>query len=178
MKYILSLILAISSLFSIGQVGKKYDNIRLDRSLLPAYILANENDTIGIAFSIYDVQKIDKSLQVLEYLETRSTKIDTTLFYYISLVGDLDIKIGLLNTKVSDLQSDGIIKDSMIKDLQERLSILIETNMKNEKISKNKDIIIENQKKDIKKQKFLKTLYLGIGTTIVIILTVLSVSGS
>lgn len=176
MRYLFSLVLFIYSIFSVAQ--ETYKNIRLDRKTLPSYIIANLNDTIGIAFTISDVQKIDKSLEVLEYLENRSSKIDTTLYYYISLVGDLELKIDLQKTKIENISSQMVISTGMIEDLKSQISTLKESEKKSDEIISNKDKIITTQKDEIKKQKFLKSLFLTIGGAVIITLTVLSASGS
>lgn len=176
MRYLFSLVLFIYSIFSVAQ--ETYKNIRLDRKTLPSYIIANLNDTIGIAFTISDVQKIDKSLEVLEYLENRSSKIDTTLYYYISLVGDLELKIDLQKTKIENISSQMVISTGMIEDLKSQISTLKESEKKSDEIISNKDKIITTQKDEIKKQKFLKSLFLTIAGVVIITLTVLSASGS
>ncbi len=176
MRYLFSLVLFIYSIFSVAQ--ETYENIRLDRKTLPSYIIANLNDTIGIAFTISDVQKIDKSLEVLEYLENRSSKIDTTLYYYISLVGDLELKNDLQKTKIENISSQMVISTGMIEDLKSQISTLKESEKKSDEIISNKDKIITTQKDEIKKQKFLKSLFLTIGGVVIITLTVLSASGS
>lgn len=162
-------------MFLFGQsVGKKYDNIRLDRETFPSYLIANVNDTIGIAFTLNDVRKIDKSLELLEYLENRSDKIDTTLYYYVTLVGELELKIDLKENKILNLISLSMIKDSMIEDLKVRISFLEEAQSNSDEIIQNKDDIIVEKNKEIKKQKFLKTLYLGAGIVLSSILAILS----
>jgi hypothetical protein len=176
MRYIISILFIIQSIFLFGQgpIGKKYDNIRLDRETFPSYVIANESDTIGIAFTLEDVRKLDKSLELLEYLEDRSGKIDTTLYYYVSLVGDLELKIELQKNKILNLITQSTIKDSMIEDLKSKVSVLEDIKKNSDQIVKNKDVIIEEQDKEIKKQKFLKTLYLGVGVVITVTLTIFS----
>jgi hypothetical protein len=96
MRNILIILFSIFCLSSFGQ----YENIRIDRPELPAYLIANESDTIGIVFTILDVQKIDKNLELLEYMEKVNAKIDTSQYYYISLVGDLEMKVELQKNKI------------------------------------------------------------------------------
>ena len=174
MKYLFLLISLTYSIFSMGQYG----NIRLDRNNFPSYIIANDSDTIGIAFTILDVQKIDKGLQILEYLEKKSNKMDTTLYYYVSLVGDLEMKIDLQKIKIDNISSQMAISEEMINDLKSQISILKESETKSNLIIKNKDTIIDSQKDEIKKQKFLKSLCLTVGGVPIITLTILSASGS
>jgi hypothetical protein len=175
MRYLILIVALINSLFTMGQsIGKKYDNIRLDRPTLPAYVIANESDTIAIAFTISDVQKIDKNLELLEYLEDRSGKIDTTLYYYVSLVGDLEIKVDLLKTKVLNLSSQSVIKDSMISDLKSQIGDYQIKDSNNKGIIENQKEIIDMKDHEVKKQKFLKKLYAGIGIVAVTVIVIVS----
>ncbi len=163
MNKILLLILIIFPIFSFSQ----YENIRMDRNEIPCYILANESDTLGVIFSVPDVQKIDKSLELLEYLEKRSYKIDTTLYYYVSLTGDLELKNNLLNDKLDEIMSRESIKDITIGDLKSKIE-------KFELGELSSNAIIKNLEKDNRKQRLLKVLY-PVGVALVSVLTIIMI---
>lgn len=170
MKKILLLILLLIGFNTSAQV---YDNLRLDRKELPAYLIANENDTIGIVFTINDVQKIDRNLELLEYMEKSQAKIDTTLYYYTSLNSDLEKKIQLQTGKILNFISQSIVRDRMIEDLKSDIKKADETINNLNKISKNKDSIIEEKDKEIKKQKGLKFLFGSVGLIIIVVIAIL-----
>ena len=119
MRFLILIFIFIKSTILFGQ--SKYENIRLSRDNFPSYVIANESDTLGIIFTISDVQKIDNKLELLEYLEGRTNKLDTTLYYYVSLSEDLELKNELLKSKVVDLTSKISTKDSTISDLKSRI---------------------------------------------------------
>lgn len=166
---ILAILFSILFLSSFGQ----YENIRIDRPELPAYLIANESDTIGIVFTILDVQKIDKNLELLEYMEKVNSKIDTSQYYYISLVGDLEMKVELQKNKIINLVSQSLIKDRMIDDLKSQLKLSDEKSRNLQDVSDNKDSIIGEKDKEIRKQKTLKFIYGILGVVGVVLIAIL-----
>jgi hypothetical protein len=153
--------------------SQDYKNLRLDRPDLPAYLIANETDTIGIVFTILDVQKIDKNLELLEYMEKLTSKIDTTQYYYISLVGDLELKVELQKNKILNLISQGIVKDKMIEDLKSQIKLSSEKSKNLEEVVDNKDKIIKEKDEEIGKQKTLKYVFGILGVIGIILVSVL-----
>jgi hypothetical protein len=153
--------------------SQDYKNLRLDRPDLPAYLIANETDTIGIVFTILDVQKIDKNLELLEYMEKLTSKIDTTQYYYISLVGDLELKVELQKNKILNLISQGVIKDKMIEDLKSQIKLSSEKSKNLEEVVDNKDKIIKEKDEEIGKQKTLKYVFGILGVIGIILVSVL-----
>jgi hypothetical protein len=169
MRNILIILFSIFCLSSFGQ----YENIRIDRPELPAYLIANESDTIGIVFTILDVQKIDKNLELLEYMEKVNAKIDTSQYYYISLVGDLEMKVELQKNKIINLVSQSLIKDRMIDDLKSQLKLSDEKSKNLQDVSDNKDSIIGEKDKEIRKQKTLKFIYGTLGLIGMVLIAIL-----
>lgn len=169
MRNILAILFSIFCLSSFGQ----YKNLRLDRPDLPAYLIANESDTVGIVFTILDVQKIDKNLELLEYMEKVNSKIDTSQYYYISLVGDLEMKVELQKNKIINLVSQSLIKDKMIDDLKSQLRLSDEKSKNLQDVSDNKDLIIGEKDREIEKQKTLKFIYGTLGLIGMVLIAIL-----
>lgn len=157
----------------LGVFGQEYQNLRLDRPELPAYLIANQNDTIGIVFTILDVQKIDKNLELLEYMEKVNTKIDTTQYYYVSLIGDLELKVELQKNKILNLVSQGLIKDKMIDDLKSQIKLSDEKAKNLQDESDNKDVIIREKDDEIGKQKTLKFIFGTLGVIGMVLIAIL-----
>lgn len=170
-----NIILLVTMLFTLSSFSQdsRYSNLRMDRMELPCYVIANDSDTIGVLFSIPDVQKIDRNLEVLEYLEKKSTKIDTTMFYYVSLVGDLELKNTLLKSKIMNMISQDRIKDDMMIDLKSQIQILESQKSGLEKVNQINESIIGIKNKEIKKQKTLKGLFALAGVVAVIVTVVI-----
>lgn len=160
----------------MSSFSQVYENIRMDREDLPCYLVANESDTLGILFSIPDVQVMDKNLELLEYLEKRSSKIDTTVYYYISLVGDLELKNNLLKDKLVTTLSKDNIKDDIINGLKSQISSLNIEKIGTDTIITNNESIIKSKDKEIKKQKILKKLFAGAGV-IAVAVTIIILKG-
>ena len=172
MRFLILIFIFIKSTLLFGQ--SKYENIRLSRDNFPSYVIANESDTLGIIFTISDVQKIDNKLELLEYLEGRTNKLDTTLYYYVSLSEDLELKNDLLKSKVVDLTSKISKKDSTISDLKSRVLELTKLDIKNQEIKKNDNVIIDEKDKQIKKEKTIRKLITAAAVILLIITSVQS----
>lgn len=147
-------------------------NLRLDRDDIPAYVIKNESDTIGIVFSVESVQKIDKDLELLEYFEKLSSQVDTTQYYYVSLVEDLSEKIELQKYKIINLTSENFKKDDMIKKLKKDIALSDTTIInKNKEIGNLNGIIIEKDG-EIQKQRNWK-IGTMIGGSVLLILVLI-----
>lgn len=166
MKYYLLTIFLFLTSFVQGQ------NLRLDRDDIPAYVIKNESDTIGIIFSVENVQKIDKDLELLEYFEKLSSQVDTTQYYYVSLVEDLSEKIELQKYKIINLVTENFKKDELVKKLRQDLSLSDSTIVnKDKEINNLNDIIIEKDE-EIQKQRNWK-IGTMIGGSVLLILVLI-----
>ena len=149
-----------------------FGQFRIDRNELPAYVITNDNDTIGIVFSIEDVQKIDKSLQLLESVEKLNINLDSTKFYYVSLVDNMDQKIFLQKTKIINLTTQILDRDNIINNLKLTIAKNDTIILNNGIVMDNMDTMIEQRDKEIKKQKRLKGLAILSGAVVVLLLIV------
>jgi hypothetical protein len=166
MKYYLLTIFLFLTSFVQGQ------NLRLDRDDIPAYVIKNESDTIGIIFSVKNVQKIDKDLELLEYFEKLSSQVDTTQYYYISLIEDLNEKVELQKYKIINLTSENLKKDDMIRKLKKDIALSDTTIInKNKEIGNLNGIIIEKDE-EIQKQRNWK-IGTMIGGSVLLILVLI-----
>jgi hypothetical protein len=150
MRNILSILFLFLVSFGYSQ------NIRLDRNEIPAYVIKNQSDTLGIIFSIENVQKIDKDLELLEYIEKLNSQVDTAQYYYVSLINDLSEKVELQKYKILNLTSETFKKDELIKKLKIDIA-LSDTTIVNKNIEiNNLNTIIVEKDEEIQKQKNLK----------------------
>lgn len=166
MKYYLLTIFLFLTSFVQGQ------NLRLDRDDIPAYVIKNESDTIGIIFSVENVQKIDKDLELLEYFEKLSSQVDTTQYYYVSLVEDLNEKIELQRYKIINLVTENFKKDELIKKLRQDLSLSDTTIVNKDKEINNLNGIIIEKDEEIQKQRNWK-IGTMIGGSVLLILVLI-----
>jgi len=167
MKLILVALFVLQSIFSFSQ------EYRLDRETLPAYLIKGETDTIGIVFSIEDVQKIDTNLELLEHFENLNNKLDTTIYYYISLTNSQDQKIHIQTLKIVNLTSKIFERDETIRKL--KLQILEEEkiNANNETIIDGKDKIIDQYKKELNKERTKTSIAIILGIILIVVVGVL-----
>jgi hypothetical protein len=147
MKKILTLLLTLISFIAISQ-----NNLET-----PRYLIEN-GDTIGIVLSVEQVQKLDNKIELLYLFEKLQTNFESTNLYYIELINISDEKIGLLETKVSDLISQGNEKDGLIKNLKEQVAKMEEDRELCNTQLKNKDTEIKLLNEDLIKEKFKKWL--------------------
>ena len=147
MKYLATLFFLFQTIFLFGQ------DQRLDRETLPAYLIQGESDTLGIVFAINDVQKIDTKLELLEHLEKLNSKLDTTLFYYVSLTNSQNDKIKLLTHKVVNLTSQKLKNEDIIINLREELRLSNDIIMEKDVIISIKDRVIKEYEKELNKEK-------------------------
>ena len=149
-------------------------NLRLDRDDIPAYVIKNESDTIGIVFSVESVQKIDKDLELLEYFEKLSSQVDTTQYYYISLIEDLGEKIELQKYKIINLVTENFKKDELIKKLRQDLSLSDTTIVNKDREINNLNKIIIEKDEEIQKQKGLRKGITILGSVIIVLILIFS----
>ena len=112
-------------------------------------------------------------MELLEYMEKVNAKIDTSQYYYISLVGDLEMKVELQKNKIINLVSQSLIKDRMIDDLKSQLKLSDEKSKNLQDVSDNKDSIIGEKDKEIRKQKTLKFIYGTLGLIGMVLIAIL-----
>jgi len=165
MKYYLLTIFLFLTSFVQGQ------NLRLDRDDIPAYVIKNESDTIGIVFSVENVQKIDKELELLEYFEKLNSQLDTTQYYYLSLIRDLGDKIELQKYKIVNLSTENFKKNELIKKLKKDLSLSDSTIVnKDKEINNLNDIIIEKDEEIQKQRNWKIGTMIGGGVLLILVL--------
>jgi len=150
MRNILSILFLFLVSFGYSQ------NIRLDRNEIPAYVIKNQSDTLGIIFSIENVQKIDKDLELLEYIEKLNSQVDTAQYYYVSLINDLSEKVELQKYKILNLTSETFKKDELIKKLKIDIALSDTTIVNKDTEINNLNTIIIEKDEEIQKQKNLK----------------------
>jgi|694.fasta_scaffold33896_15 hypothetical protein len=165
MKYHLLTIFLFLTTFVQGQ------NLRLDRDDIPAYVIKNVSDTIGIVFSIDNVQKIDKDLEVLEYFEKLNSQVDTAQYYYISLIEDLGEKVELQKYKIINLTSENFKKGEMIRKLKKDIALSDTTIVnKNKEIDNLNGIIIEKDDEIQKQRNWKIGTMIGGGVLLILVL--------
>ncbi len=144
-------------------------NLKLDREGTPAYVIANQTDTLGILFSVNDVQKIDHNLEVLEYLEKLSKEVDTTQFYYVSLIEQLEEKVEIQKYRIINLTSESFKQSELVFKLKKDITLANKIIDNRDEEINNQLEIIEQKDKEIKKQKTIKTIAIIGGITLTIL---------
>lgn len=119
-----SKILGLFLLFSLPVLSQ---DLRLDRDTVPAFLIENENDTVGIVFSMEDSRTIDNKLEMLKHFRTLAFNLDTTKYAMERMMEDYRVRDELQNRKIISLMSENLRKDDMIRDQMERIGIKDET---------------------------------------------------
>lgn len=146
MKKILTILIILTSIISFSQSNET-----------PRYLIEN-GDTVGIVLSVEQVQNLDNKVELLYLFEKLQMNCDSVNSYYIEVINRSDEKIGLLEAKISDLISQGNVKDNLIVNLRTQVSKLEEdSELCNTQIL-NKDKEIKLLKEDLRKEKIKKWL--------------------
>ena len=140
----------------------------------PQYVIKNEK-TIGIIFTVEQVQKIDSDLELLKLFKQLSFESKSIEEYYVTIVNDQNSKIIILETTINELKSKSNDKDKIIEDLRNQVSKWKKANeLSNEEIQNNQ-IIIEELKSDINKEKTKKIIGITTSSTIGAVLLALTI---
>ncbi len=161
MKSIITLLLSFVLINNISSQSL----INIDTTIsneLPNWFIHN-GDTVGIVFSIEQVQKMDSDLELLYWLEKKGFTCDSTISVYVRVIDDYGKQITILKTTVSELSSQVDDKDSQIKNLKNQVSgVKKELNLANIEIENYKKIV-ENDNKRIRNLKTQRNLSIAGG---------------
>ena len=80
-----------------------------------------DGDTIGITFSIKQVQQIDNDLELLQLLEYKSLSCDTMVKNYIRVIDNYGREVALLEIKIDNLEKKDVESDNLIKNLNNQI---------------------------------------------------------
>lgn len=161
MKYFLTLIISFLILNS-SLAQYKIDIDSLPNQDLPTWFI-HKGDTVGLVFSIQQVQKMDSDLELLSWLEKKGFTCDSTISAYIKVIDEYDRQVTILKTNISELTDQVKDKDSQIK----KLNILIDNYKRDLDLAKNqiKDFekIVSNNNTRITNLKIQRNLSIGGG---------------
>ena len=140
----------------------------------PQYVTKN-NKTIGIILTIEQVQKIDSDLELLKLFKQLTIESKSIEEYYITIVNDQNSKIIILETTINELKSKSNDKDKIIEDLRNQVSKWEKANVLSNEEIQNNQIIIEELKSDINKEKKKKIIGITTSSTIGAVLLALTI---
>ncbi|CAG7580279.1 MAG: hypothetical protein SLAVMIC_00336 [uncultured marine phage] len=126
----------------------------------PKYIFT-ETDTF-VVFTMEQAQKIDNDYELLVMLEDLADHQEIGDSAFIKVINDQEQQIALLKVEVEALKDVGDDKDTVISKLNDQIELYKSNEEKYEQELVNKDKIIEEKDKQIKKHKRQK-LFGGIG---------------
>ncbi len=161
MKFLTTLII---SLFIISNCFSQYStNIdTFEKQELPTWFIY-KGDTVGLVFSVQQVQKIDSDLELLSWLEKKGFTCDSTITIYIKVVDEMSRQITIFKTNVDELNGKILDKEKQINNLK------IQIDNKIDQIDlANKQIIdfvkiTENNNRRISNLKSQRNLWIGGG---------------
>ncbi len=144
-KFILTLILSISSMISFSQI--EYPRI--------------EKDSLGnkvLIMTIEQAQKLDNNTDLITLLGKESSKCDSLNKYYLRVIDQQGKQVSLLELDVRKLNDQLKDKDIQITNLQNQLSNKTKENLLCEQQKANNDTEKDLLKKEIKKQRNQKII--------------------
>lgn len=161
MKYFLTFVISLIFIFKMNaQYSINIDS--LPKQDLPTWFIHN-GDTVGLVFSIQQVQKIDSDLELLSWLEKKGFTCDSTIAVYIKVIDDYGKQVTILKTNISELSEQIEDKNSQITNLKQQVD-----NYKKDLDLANKEIIdykkvVSNNKTRITNLKLQRNLSIGGG---------------
>lgn len=161
MKYFLTLIISFMIL-NLSFAQYKIDIDSLPKQDLPTWFI-HKGDTVGLVFSIQQVQKMDSDLELLSWLEKKGFTCDSTISAYIKVIDEYGRQVTILKTNISELTDQVKDKDSQIK----KLNDLIDNYKKDLDLAKSQikdyEKIVSNNKTRITNLKIQRNLSIGGG---------------
>ena len=161
MKFLTTLII---SLFIISNCFSQYSvNIdTFEKQELPTWFIY-KGDTVGLVFSVQQVQKIDSDLELLSWLEKKGFTCDSTITIYIKVVDEMSRQITIFKTNVDELNGKILDKEKQINNLKIQIQ-----NQRDQIDLANKQIIdfvkiTENNNIRISNLKSQRNLWIGGG---------------
>lgn len=169
MKYLLILFTILSiNLYSQIHV----DTFDVNKELPDWFI--HKGDTVGLVFSIEQVQKMDSDLELLSWLEKKGFTCDSTIAAYIKVIDEYGKQVTIFKAQVFELENKISDKDSQILNLKKQIdNHKEEKNLYKSEIEKLNEII-QNDNKRIRNLKKQRNLSIGGGallTTVAALIT-------
>lgn len=138
----------------------------------PKYI--TDGDTLRVVFTIEQAQKIDNDLELLSMYKNASVNYDSVSNAYILVIDNMNNQIATLKLALNTSEVINENNTSLIRNLKGQITNYEQDLILAKQQSDNKDIIITNQKKEIKKQKTQKIIgfisAVGIAVGLIILL--------
>jgi peptidoglycan hydrolase CwlO-like protein len=161
MKYFLTIII---SLIFLTNLSAQY-TVNIDtfsKQDLPTWFIY-KGDTVGLVFSVEQVQKMDSDLELLSWLEKKGFTCDSTISAYIKVIDEYGKQVTILKTNISELNAQVSDKTSQISVLNQQ----IENYKKDFELAKNQitnyEKIVKNDKIRITNLKIQRNLSIGGG---------------
>lgn len=172
MKFLTTLII---SLFIISNCFSQYSvNIdTFEKQELPTWFIY-KGDTIGLVFSVQQVQTIDSDLELLSWLEKKGFTCDSTITIYIKVVDEMSRQITIFKTNVDELNGKILDKEKQINNLKIQIQ-----NQRDQIDLANKQItdfvkITENNNRRISNLKSQRNLWIGGGVLLAVTSTLVT----
>ena len=140
----------------------------------PQYVTKNDK-TIGVILTIKQLQNIDSDLELLKLFKQLTIESKSIEEYYITIVNDQNSKIIVLEKTINELKSLSNDKDIIIEDLKNQVSKYKEVNELSDEQIQNDQIIIEELKSDLTKEKTKKIIGITTSSTIGAVLLALTI---
>jgi len=132
-----------------------------------------DGDTVGMIITLEQAQEIDNNFELLKLYEDLSFSYDKGDTVYLEVIGSMEEQIYVMKIEIETLKSVSSDKDSVIQMLKDQISLYKDNEEKYDQEIANKDLIIDEKDKQLRKNK-IKMIFGGIGGGVAIIgLTIL-----
>lgn len=156
-KILITMLLSLFGFISYSQTYNRYDVISIDNNQNnPRYLVGYSDtkaDTIGIVLTIQQAQKIDNDLELLQLYKQVRNNCDSTVNFLVQVVDNYK-QMNIVAQQTFKTYESSIAKLKLqIGNLNNQISVKDNQLFIKENIIKNKDLIIELDKKEIKQLK-------------------------
>ncbi len=161
MKSILTLLFSIILLSTASsQYSVNIDSFGTQE--LPTWFIY-KGDTVGLVFSVAQVQKIDSDLELLSWLEKKGFTCDSTIAAYIKVIDEYGKQVTIFKTNISELSAQIVDKDTQIANLKKQVNnYKKDLDLANTEITNFKKVV-DNNNRRITNLKIQRNLSIGGG---------------
>lgn len=162
-------LLLVTNCFS--QYSVKIDSF--EKQELPTWFIY-KGDTVGLVFSVEQVQKIDSDLELLSWLEKKGFTCDSTISAYIRVVDEMGRQITIFKTSIEELNGKISDKDKQINNLKIQVANQQkQIDLANEQLADYQKVT-ENNNRRISNLKLQRNLWIGGGVLTTITATLVT----
>lgn len=134
----------------------------LAKSQITPYYLIQDKDTLGVVLSIKQLQRLDNNAELLKLFKQLDIDCDNLDKNYNLVINEYNKRINLLDLNVSTLEKQGKEKDNLIENQKKQIKIYTSDSLLTAIKIANKDAKIGSLEQEVRKEKNRKWFSIGL----------------